>query len=174
MNETKICAWCHTEFMRTGKDGGKWGARRFCSYACAAFSRESRRRCHEQPKRCLRCDGEFSRKRYTTGTLEPLQAWKDRKFCSRACALAFGANGKGLPVSAVMKSVRARAVKPRTKCENCGSNVRLQVHHRDGNKDNNATHNLQTLCQSCHSSEHWRTTWRHRRRSIETSMRLRA
>lgn len=42
-------------------------------------------------------------------------------------------------------------------CEICGcvdwmgKPLKLQVHHRDGNRDNNDLNNLQILCPNCHS-----------------------
>ena len=37
-------------------------------------------------------------------------------------------------------------------CVDCmGKPLKLQVHHRDGNRDNNDLNNLQILCPNCHS-----------------------
>lgn len=40
------------------------------------------------------------------------------------------------------------------KCAFCGSLDNLQVHHKDGDKTNDALPNLQILCQTCHQSLH--------------------
>ena len=47
----------------------------------------------------------------------------------------------------------AKTVKKR--CERCGTNKssKMQVHHKDGDRSNNAPSNLQTLCQSCHERQ---------------------
>lgn len=37
-------------------------------------------------------------------------------------------------------------------CVLCGSNRFVEVHHRDGNRENNNAANLQPLCKSCHRS----------------------
>lgn len=43
------------------------------------------------------------------------------------------------------------------KCENCGLTewqgqpIKLEVHHKDGNRSNNELNNLQLLCPNCHS-----------------------
>jgi len=36
------------------------------------------------------------------------------------------------------------------KCDTCGSIERLEIHHRDGNRENNDVLNIQLLCYSCH------------------------
>ena len=42
----------------------------------------------------------------------------------------------------------------KTKCENCGfiamHSCQLDIHHIDGNHDNNDKNNLQVLCANCH------------------------
>lgn len=40
------------------------------------------------------------------------------------------------------------------KCELCGNNINLCVHHVDGNRNNNDTNNLLTVCKKCHQQHH--------------------
>ena len=46
------------------------------------------------------------------------------------------------------------------KCEICGITewqgkpITIQLHHKDGNRDNNILENLQMLCPNCHSQTH--------------------
>ena len=46
------------------------------------------------------------------------------------------------------------------KCEICGITewqnkpITIQLHHIDGNRDNNTLENLQMLCPNCHSQTH--------------------
>jgi 5-methylcytosine-specific restriction endonuclease McrA len=40
------------------------------------------------------------------------------------------------------------------RCQICGSNKNLIVHHIDGNRANNKISNLVVLCQSCHLKIH--------------------
>lgn len=47
-----------------------------------------------------------------------------------------------------------RRLKPVEKCERCGSTEHLLVHHRDGNRRNNAPENLEGLCKRCHQIHH--------------------
>lgn len=48
----------------------------------------------------------------------------------------------------------ARAFYPEWRCSRCGSTRYVCVHHKDGNRHNNAKNNLELLCRSCHQSEH--------------------
>ena len=40
------------------------------------------------------------------------------------------------------------------KCERCGADYRITVHHRDGNPWNNGLENLEVLCWHCHALFH--------------------
>ena len=42
------------------------------------------------------------------------------------------------------------------KCILCGTDERLLVHHKDGNKFNNSLKNLSILCRACHNRVHLR------------------
>lgn len=39
-------------------------------------------------------------------------------------------------------------------CEKCGSDSKIDIHHKDENWMNNSIENLQALCRSCHLKEH--------------------
>lgn len=40
------------------------------------------------------------------------------------------------------------------RCNRCGSEERIEVHHKDRDRKNNDLNNLEVLCKSCHVSEH--------------------
>lgn len=40
------------------------------------------------------------------------------------------------------------------KCERCGSNTHILVHHKDENRENNSLENLEVLCKKCHQHHH--------------------
>jgi hypothetical protein len=40
------------------------------------------------------------------------------------------------------------------KCSLCSSQIDLEIHHKDGNKQNSELENLQLLCKSCHTKTH--------------------
>lgn len=35
-------------------------------------------------------------------------------------------------------------------CQECGDSENLDIHHKDGNRENNLLENLTVLCRSCH------------------------
>lgn len=47
-----------------------------------------------------------------------------------------------------------RNKKESIKCERCGSKDNLLIHHRDHDRYNNETDNLECLCKRCHQIEH--------------------
>lgn len=38
-------------------------------------------------------------------------------------------------------------------CEKCGGTENLHIDHKDGNRSNNDSNNLQTLCKACHHNK---------------------
>lgn len=42
-------------------------------------------------------------------------------------------------------------------CERCGTENELEIHHRDGDRENNDPGNLELLCKPCHNREHYDT-----------------
>jgi hypothetical protein len=47
-----------------------------------------------------------------------------------------------------------RELKKADFCDLCGGKEYLLIHHKDGNRRNNAIDNLQCLCKKCHQIEH--------------------
>ena len=52
----------------------------------------------------------------------------------------------------VRESVKKR---DNNKCCVCSTSYRIQIHHRDGNTDNNDISNLMLLCEPCHKGIHF-------------------
>jgi len=40
------------------------------------------------------------------------------------------------------------------KCDICGKEKRIEIHHRDGDRTNNSIDNLRPLCKHCHTRVH--------------------
>ncbi len=59
-----------------------------------------------------------------------------------------------------------RKVVEKHECEDCGSKIKLIIHHRNADHFDNDTSNLAVLCESCHNSLH--VTLRHMRNRGET------
>ena len=87
-----------------------------------------------------------------------------RFFCSKACAASYNnreyktgenhpnfKNGKG--------SYRNKAFRELGEvCSRCGYNrcrAALEVHHKDGDRTNNKSDNLEIICRNCHSEKHY-------------------
>ena len=51
------------------------------------------------------------------------------------------------------------------KCEVCGVTIRLVIHHKNGNHQDNHLRNLQVLCESCHNRYHKTLWWKLRKSS---------
>ena len=102
-------------------------------------------------KFCAQCGQRLKRKRFN-GTLEDRRAFSRRKYCDQTCmALSFV---KPTPCKSALckRAERFRGCS----CEACGATMNLHAHHIDGNRLNDSSENIQTLCGSCHSIHHHR------------------
>jgi 5-methylcytosine-specific restriction endonuclease McrA len=106
-------------------------------------------------KFCAYCGTKLERKRFSTGRLEDLGVFKRRKFCNQSCmAKDFDTRHReNLGWMAAHHQAR-QIVGPKTECVVCASTRSLDVHHRDGNFQNNSPDNLIVLCRSCHLKVH--------------------
>lgn len=81
----------------------------------------------------------------------------EKKFCSRKCSNFVNRtiNSKKSYVSKGFSETIKKFGK--IICERCNiDNINcLCVHHKDGDRGNNAIDNLETLCANCHHIEHW-------------------
>ena len=102
----------------------------------------------EELKPCAVCGQVMFRKRYGA-RLEDLNAFNRRKFCSLSCA------NTRMELTKHGYSWRARK-HLKISCEACGSALKLEAHHIDQDRTNNAAQNIQTLCSHCH--DFWHTT----------------
>ena len=141
---------------------------RFCSRSCSAqvTNRESPRRNKGsgwKETKCIECNVDF----------EYHCSRSAGKYCSNACQ---GKRRNRKTVEAWKNSPESykritNSIKIHLReeagncCSGCGWNKKnpitgncpLEIHHRDGNSENNTPENLQVLCPNCHSlTETWK------------------
>lgn len=105
-------------------------------------------------KNCKFCGKLMERKRYSNGELECWNWYNRRVYCSTKCmADAHRAKPK-VGTSWMTVHYHARHLKPEGNCEICGSDRNVDVHHIDGNPQNNSLDNLMRVCRSCHYRIH--------------------
>lgn len=108
---------------------------------------------------CAYCGKKMERKRFPNGTPESIPLFLRRKYCNRECMRrAFvKTNGEGQSWSSAHHSAREieYLINGREKvCEVCGSTRNVDIHHKDGNHQNNDESNLMLVCRSCHNKIH--------------------
>ena len=152
-NLRKTCIGCGVEFLADAPH------RKFHNKGCYWRSLIA----SVEPKPCAMCGQLMARKQFTAVREAPAQ-YRERKFCSRACQGL--AHRVDQPALRTLRNRAAAAVRRAAKCAHCGrSDRRLDRHHVDEDKSNNAPENVLTLCASCHTRHHWRTGKLGRRRS---------
>ena len=108
-------------------------------------------------KYCLQCGKQLERKRLRNGDLESLLHFSRRKFCGRPC---MARNFDNRPVKKnpawMTAHHHARKIKGKGPCETCGRTRNVDVHHKNGNWQDNSPKNLERLCRSCHNLAHRR------------------
>jgi rRNA maturation endonuclease Nob1 len=108
---------------------------------------------------CEYCGKKLERKRFSR-KWEDLGVFKKRKYCDRDCMRkAYVITGKNHqsdgPAHHSSRLIVHMIESREQKCEICGkANVRLDVHHKDGNYNNNFSANLMLICRSCHMKIH--------------------
>lgn len=104
-------------------------------------------------KHCEFCGTLLERKRFPSG-LEDMGAFRRRKYCNQKCmAAAFDAKPSRTKETSTCH-YHARKLVPQGRCEICGKENALDVHHKDGDFTNNNPSNLMRICRSCHIKAH--------------------
>ena len=112
---------------------------------------------HAKPtpeKYCIECATKLERKRLPSGDLESLFHFNRRKFCDQACMAKDFDKRHKLDAGWTAAHRLAREIKAHGPCERCGKPNASDVHHRDGDFQNNVAGNLERICRSCHNKEH--------------------
>ena len=102
---------------------------------------------------CKNCGKVLERKRHPSGALECYALFLKRKYCNRKC---FGMSLRKTFSSGNPSSARtmARSRKAKGICEKCGKADGRDVHHINGNPQDNRQKNLMRICRSCHNKTH--------------------
>lgn len=137
---TLVCDFCKNTFQRKKSYGQ---GRVFCSMKCYGKSNET-----VSIYKCETCGVDVERAKAQV---------KNHVFCSKNCAAIFrNKNIKGVihpNFKHGMGSYRKRALEfYGAACTICGYSTLevLEVHHRDGNRQNNSIENLDVLCPTHH------------------------
>lgn len=110
-------------------------------------------------KYCEYCGKKLERKRFPSGTLEDFTVFTKRKYCDMKCAgRAKLKVGKKTNQSWSNAHTTARKMASMTMdmetCQMCGKKGKMDVHHIDGDYQNNSSDNLMIICRSCHNKIH--------------------
>ena len=104
---------------------------------------------------CEYCGAKLERKRFN-GRLEDFKVFNNRKFCNRECMrkgfLKTGEGNQSYSTAHATARKINELILQKDSCELCGSTQNLDIHHIDGNWQNNNLDNLMCLCRSCHMS----------------------
>lgn len=108
---------------------------------------------------CAYCGKKMERKRFPKGKPESIKLFLRRKYCDRECMRrAFvKQDAKNQRYGESHHSARkiTYLIQGKEKvCEICGSTKSIDVHHKDGDYNNNNVDNLMIVCRSCHMKIH--------------------
>lgn len=101
-------------------------------------------------KYCSYCGKRMERKRYGN-RWEDMSRFLKREYCSLKC-VGMARRKENPTKSAIGKRLKKHR---ESKCVICGSTSGLATHHMNGDRYNNVSENLMTLCGSCHTKWHW-------------------
>ena len=103
---------------------------------------------------CAYCGKAMERKRLKNGQLQSWLHYNKQKYCDRECMKKAFREKPKHGTSWMTLHYHARNLLPDGCCEICGSDQNVDVHHIDGNPQNNDLSNLQRLCRKCHYRIH--------------------
>lgn len=103
---------------------------------------------------CAYCGKPMERKRWSNGELQCWTHYNKQKYCNKECMKAAYRAKPKKGTSWMTVHYHARNLLPDGSCEICGSDKNVDVHHKDGNPQNNKTENLMRVCRSCHIRIH--------------------
>lgn len=144
-NNPRFCNHCSTKFEYEKRNS------KFCNKSCAAkFNNSKFVKIQKQLiiTKCFGCDNQTS----------------NTKFCSNKCQAKFQFNekisnwfnGEEISLGIIKNYLLQKCNNKCSICEWCSLNpftnkIPLELHHIDGDSNNNCLNNLQILCPNCHS-----------------------
>ncbi len=142
-NPNTACLTCRKPIYRRPADLKRSHGRAFCGLICYGIS------CRKENP-CVVCG-------------KPILGGLHKKTCSRACSNKnrVGTHYKlGRPRDKAMlfSKIKERlSVLRGRECERCGYSTFevLQVHHKNRNREDNCSENLELICPNCHFEEHY-------------------
>lgn len=159
----KICENCQKE------NDGSYGSSRFCNEKCARGFSTKEKRSEINKKVSKKLKGRignnkngfrkgYDPRRKIFSYEDRLKGWELSKKYTENKILS-------TPIEKLSKGTRKKLlIKERgNRCETCknthwlGNSIKLELEHKDGNKNNNIRDNLLLLCPNCHS---FTLTWR--------------
>ena len=140
---------------RRGRVGKEVSQTLQCNDSMGVVVDKPRKDIKEEEKYCEYCGKQLERKRFN-GRLEDFTVFKNRKYCNRECMkkdyLKIGDNHNQTYSNAHTTARKINElILHKEVCELCGSEINLDIHHIDGNWQNNNLNNLMCLCRSCHT-----------------------
>ena len=104
---------------------------------------------------CQSCGKKLERKLFGR-RYEDLAVFKRRKYCNQKCMVNGFRVKPHVGKSWYSLHSYARKLVPPGSCAICGEPNASDVHHKDGNIENNVKENLVRLCRGCHMMLHHR------------------
>lgn len=111
-----------------------------------------------KPRYCAHCGKELVPKEYPNSHECPSN-YARRKYCDINCmrkgfVIRDGSKQRWGPAHSSARKIVHLIEQREVKCSMCGSTHNVDIHHKDGNHQNNDSSNLVLLCRSCHIKAH--------------------
>ena len=123
--------------------------------SCGCLTKNSKKETH-----CLNCGKELNKKQFKYCSLKCQRSYERKQYVQKVNEGLCNGTKKSGDTTKISDSIRSYLFqKYNNKCQLCGwgishpitGKVPLEVHHKDGDRNNNKEENLQLLCPNCHS-----------------------
>ena len=139
---------------RRGRVGHQVNQTLQCNDSMGVIVDKTRKDIKELDRYCEYCGNKLERKRFN-GRLEDFTVFSNRKYCNRECMqrdyLKIGKHNQSYSNAHTTARKINELILHKEVCELCGSDNNLDIHHIDGDWQNNNLDNLMCLYRSCHT-----------------------